>query len=105
MEKNGLIQLENTNIDYESNQNKEVSKSTIENISIYDLNDTLNIRNLVVNSVYEKDEVNIKANSEISFDEVVVKNYDEVQLIMKNSSLTFDVNNLPIKKLDELHII
>ena len=100
--KNGLIQLENTNIDYESNQNKEVSKSTIENISIYDLNDTLNIRNLVVNSVYEKDEVNIKANSEISFDEVVVKNYDEVQLSMKNSSLSFDVNNLPIKKLDEI---
>lgn len=100
--KNGLIQLNNTNIDYESTQNKEVSKSTIENISIYDLNDTLNIRNLVVNSVYEKDETNIKANSEISFDEVIVKNYDEVELSMKNSSLTFDVSNLPIKKLDEI---
>lgn len=100
--KNGLIQLNNTNIDYDSTQNKEVSKSTIENISIYDLNDTLNIRNLVVNSVYEKDETNIKANSEISFDEVVVKNYDEVELSMKNSSLTFDVSNLPIKKLDEI---
>lgn len=100
--KNGLVQLNNTNIDYDSTENKEISKATIENISVYDLNNTLNIRNFVINSVYEKDEVNLNTKSEFSFDEVIVKNYGEVELSMKNSYFTFDIKNLPIKKLEEI---
>lgn len=98
----GFLQLNNLNIDFDKTQNKENSKSTIETIQVQDFENILNIKNLVINSNYEKDEININAKSEISFDEVTLKNNEEEDMNFAKSSLNFNVNNLPIKKLEEI---
>ena len=100
--KKEYLQLNNINIDYESNANKESSKSVIETIEFQDLENKINVRNLVVNSSYEKDEININAKSEFSFDEVYIKNYGELTTSLKKSSVSFTISKLPIKKLEEI---
>ena len=45
---------------------------------------------------------NINTQSEFSFDEVISKTNGIESVNLKNSYLKFNVNNFPIKKLDEL---
>lgn len=98
----GFFQLNNLNIDFDKTATKENSKSTIETIQVQDFENILNIKNLVINSNYEKDEININAKSEINFDEVTVKTDGEQTMSFAKSSLSFNVNKLPIKKLEEI---
>ncbi len=98
----GFLQLNNLNIDFDKTANKENSKSTIETIQVQDFENILNIKNLVINSNYEKDEININAKSEINFDEITMKTDSEQTMSFAKSSLSFNVDKLPIKKLEEI---
>ena len=55
-----------------------------------------------MNSNYERNDKVINTQSEISFDEVVVKSYDKETMNLKNSSLKFNFNNLPAKNIEEV---
>ena len=57
-----------------------------------------------MNSNYERNDKVINTQSEINFDEVVVKSYDKETINLKNSSLKFNFNNLPAKILKNLQI-
>ena len=100
-EKEFLI-LNNLNVDFDMNTNKESSKTSINNIEFQDANNFLNIKNLVMNSTYEKTDKNINTQSEIGFDEVIAKAYNEEALSLKKSALKVNVSNLPIKTLEEV---
>ena len=97
-----FVALNNLNVDFEINENKQNSKTSIGNIE-YQLSDAfLNIKNLIMNSNYERNDKVINTQSEISFDEVVVKAYDKETMNLKNSSLKFNFNNLPAKNVEEV---
>lgn len=100
-EKEFLI-LNNLNVDFDMNTNKESSKTSINNIEFQDADNFLNIKNLVMNSTYEKTDKNINTQSEIGFDEVIAKAYNEEALSLKKSALKVNVSNLPIKTLEEV---
>ena len=100
-EKEFLI-LNNLNVDFDMNTNKESSKTFISNIEFQDADNFLNIKNLVMNSTYEKTDKNINTQSEIGFDEVIAKSYNEEALSLKKSALKVNVSNLPIKTLEEV---
>ncbi len=102
MENRGLLLLNEIAINYEKNTNKESSKTLIKNIEFQEKDNIFNIKNLVINSSYQKDEVNINTKSELGFDEVTTKNFNQEAINLKNTLLTFNINNLPIKKLDEI---
>jgi hypothetical protein len=100
-EKEFLI-LNNLNIDFDMTQNKESSKTSVNSIEFQDANNFLNIKNLVMSSTYEKTDKNINTQSEIGFDEVIAKAYNEESLNLKKSALKVNVSNLPIKTLEEV---
>ena len=102
MENRGLLLLNEITINYEKDTNKESSKTLIKNIEFKEKDNIFNIKNLVINSSYQKDEVNINTKSELGFDEVTTKNFNQEAVNLKNTLLTFNINNLPIKKLDEI---
>lgn len=102
MENRGLLLLNEITINYEKDTNKESSKTLIKNIEFQEKDNIFNIKNLVINSSYQKDEVNINTKSELGFDEVTTKNFNQEAINLKNTLLTFNINNLPIKKLDEI---
>lgn len=102
MENRGLLLLNEITINYEKDTNKESSKTLIKNIEFQEKDNIFNIKNLVINSSYQKDEVNINTKSELGFDEVTTKNFNQEAVNLKNTLLTFNINNLPIKKLDEI---
>lgn len=102
MENRGLLLLNEIAINYEKDTNKESSKTLIKNIEFQEKDNIFNIKNLVINSSYQKDEVNINTKSELGFDEVTTKNFNQEAVNLKNTLLTFNINNLPIKKLDEI---
>ena len=97
-----FLLLNNLNVDYEITPEKESSKTTISGIEFQESDNFLNIKNLVMNSNYEKTDKNINTQSEISFDEVVSKTNNEETMNLKNSSLKLNVNNLPAKNFDEV---
>jgi hypothetical protein len=97
-----FLLLSNLNVDYEITPEKESSKTTISGIEFQESDNFLNIKNLVMNSNYEKTDKNINTQSEISFDEVVSKTNNEETMNLKNSSLKLNVNNLPAKNFDEV---
>ena len=100
--KKGFLLLDNLNIDYEVDPNKESSKTKINAIELQSEETIFNIKNLMVNSNYEEVGENINTQSEFSFDEVISKTNGIESVNLKNSYLKFNVNNFPIKKLDEL---
>ena len=100
--KKGFVLLDNLNINYEVDSNKESSKTKINAIELQSEETIFNIKNLMVNSNYEEVGENINTQSEFSFDEVVSKTDGIESVNLKNSYLKFNVNNFPIKKLDEL---
>ena len=100
--KKGFVLLDNLNINYEIDSNKESSKTKINAIELQSEETIFNIKNLMVNSNYEEVGENINTQSEFSFDEVVSKTDGIESVNLKNSYLKFNVNNFPIKKLDEL---
>ncbi|MDD2292537.1 MAG: hypothetical protein PHV52_09730 [Aliarcobacter sp.] len=100
--KKGFLLLDNLNIDYEVDSNKESSKTKINAIELQSEETIFNIKNLMVNSNYEEVGENINTQSEFSFDEVISKTNGIESVNLKNSYLKFNVNNFPIKKLDEL---
>ena len=97
-----FLLVNNLNVDYEITPNKESSKTTISGIEFQVVDDLLNIKNLVMNSNYEKTDTNINTQSEISFDEVVSKTNNEETMNLKNSSFQININNLPAKNIDEV---
>ncbi len=100
--KKGFLLLDSLNIDYEVDSNKESSKTKINAIELQSEETIFNIKNLMVNSNYEEVGENINTQSEFSFDEVISKTNGIESVNLKNSYLKFNVNNFPIKKLDEL---
>lgn len=97
-----FLLVNNMNVDYEITPNKESSKTTISSIEFQAVDDFFNIKNLVMNSNYEKTDKNINTQSEINFDEVISKTNNEETMNLKNSSLKINVNNLPAKNFDEV---
>lgn len=97
-----FFQLNDLNVDYNFDDKKEISNSTIKNIEFQDFDNSFNIKNILINSNTIKDEVNISGKSEIGFDEVNVKKYGEEVANLKKTTLNFTVDKLPIKKLDEI---
>lgn len=102
MDNRGLLLINEIAINYEKEANKESSKTLIKNIEFQEKNNIFNIKNLVINSNYEKDEININTKSELGFEELTTKSFDQEAVNLKNTSLSFNINNLPIKKLDEI---
>jgi hypothetical protein len=100
--KKGFLLLDNLNVDYEINANKESSKTIIKAIEFQNDQTTFNIKNLMINSDYEEVMGNINTQSEFSFDEVLSKTAGVETLNLKNSYLKVNLNNFPIKKLDEI---
>jgi hypothetical protein len=98
----GLIQIDNLNLDYFKDLNNENSKFAIKNIYFEEKDKNFNLKNLVLKSHYQKDLVNITSKNEISFDEVVVKEFNQEITNLKKSSLLVDISNLPINKLEEI---
>jgi len=97
-----LFQMNNLNIEYFKDSNNENSKVSIKNINFEDETNNFYLSNLTLNSKYQKDDVNVATKSEISFDEIVVKNSNQEVANLKKSSLSVDVNKLPIKKIEEI---
>lgn len=97
-----LFQMNNLNIEYFKDANNENSKITVKNINFEDETNNFYLSNLTLNSKYQKDDVNVATKSEISFDEIVVKNSNQEVANLKKSSLSVDVNKLPIKKIEEI---
>lgn len=97
-----LFQMNNLNIEYFKDANNENSKITVKNINFEDETNNFYLSNLTLNSKYQKDDVNIATKGEISFDEIVVKNSNQEVANLKKSSLSVDVNKLPIKKIEEI---
>lgn len=102
MDNRGLLLINEIAINYEKEANKESSKTLIKNIEFQEKNNIFNIKNLVINSNYEKDEININTKSELGFEELTTKSFDQEAVNLKNTLLSFNINNLPIKKLDEI---
>lgn len=102
MDNRGLLLINEIAINYEKEANKESSKTLIKNIEFQEKNNIFNIKNLVINSNYEKDEININTKSELGFEELTTKSFDQEAVNLKNTSLSFNINTLPIKKLDEI---
>ena len=100
--KKGFLLLDNLNVDYEINATKESSKTIIKGIEFQNDQTTFNIKNLMINSNYEEVMGNINTESEFSFDEVLSKTAGVETLNLKNSYLKVNLNNFPIKKLDEI---
>ena len=98
----GLIQIDDLNLDYFKDLNNENSKLAIKNIYFEEKDKSFNLKNLVLKSHYQKDLVNITSKNEISFDEVVVKEFNQEITNLKKSSLLIDISNLPINKLEEI---
>jgi|GEM_PF-5907047 len=99
---NGFLLIDSLNVDYEINSNTESSKTKIKGIELQNEQTIFNIRNLMINSNYEEVGENINTQSEFSFDEVVSKTGGIETVNLKNSYLKLNLNNFPIKKLDEI---
>ena len=97
-----FLLLSGLNVDFDMTQNKESSKTTIGTIEFQQADELLNIKNLVMNSTYEKSDKSINTQSEIGFDEVIAKSYNQEALNLKKSTLKINVNNLPSKTFEEV---
>ena len=97
-----FLLLSGLNVDFDMTQNKESSKTTIGTIEFQQADELLNIKNLVMNSTYEKTDKSINTQSEIGFDEVIAKSYNQEALNLKKSTLKINVNNLPSKTFEEV---
>ena len=102
MENRALFLINEIAINYEKDENKESSKTLIKSIEFQEKDNILNIKNLLINSNYEKKDININTKSDLSFEELTTKNFNFESVNFKNTSLSFNINNLPIKKLDEI---
>ena len=102
MENRALFLINEIAINYEKDENKESSKTLIKSIEFQEKDNILNIKNLLINSSYEKKDININTKSDLSFEELTTKNFNFESVNFKNTSLSFNINNLPIKKLDEI---
>lgn len=102
MENRALFLINEIAINYEKDENKESSKTLIKSIEFQEKDNILNIKNLLINSSYEKKDININTKSDLSFEELTTKNFNFESVNLKNTSLSFNINNLPIKKLDEI---
>ncbi|MFA6740222.1 MAG: hypothetical protein WCR78_01910 [Arcobacteraceae bacterium] len=102
MENRALLLINEIAINYEKNENKESSKTLIKSIEFQEKESIFNIKNLLINSSYEKNDININTKSDLSFEELTTKNFNFESVNLKNTSLSFNINNLPIKKLDEI---
>ncbi len=102
MENRALLLINEIAINYEKDENKESSKTLIKSIEFQEKDNILNIKNLLINSSYEKKDININTKSDLSFEELTTKNFNFESVNLKNTSLSFNINNLPIKKLDEI---
>ncbi len=100
--KKGFLLLDNLNVDYEINATKESSRTIIKGIEFQNDQTIFNVKNLMINSNYEEVMGNINTESEFSFDEVLSKTAGIETLNLKNSYLKVNLNNFPIKKLDEI---
>ena len=100
--KKGFLLLDNLNVDYEINATKESSRTIIKGIEFQNDQTIFNVKNLMINSNYEEIMGNINTESEFSFDEVLSKTAGVETLNLKNSYLKVNLNNFPIKKLDEI---
>lgn len=100
--KKGFLLLDNLNVDYEINATKESSRTIIKGIEFQNDQTIFNVKNLMINSNYEEVMGNINTESEFSFDEVLSKTAGVETLNLKNSYLKVNLNNFPIKKLDEI---
>lgn len=100
-EEKDYLLINDINMDYEIDNNKQNSKTLIKNIEFQEKDSTLNIKNLILNSSYEKDSVNINTKSEFGFDEVNAKSLDGKVTTLKNTSFVFNINNLPFNKIEE----
>lgn len=102
MENRALFLINEIAINYEKDENKESSKTLIKSIEFQEKDSILNIKNLLINSNYEKKDININTKSDLSFEELTTKNFNFESVNLKNTSLSFNINNFPIKKLDEI---
>ena len=102
MENRALLLINEIAINYEKDENKESSKTLIKSIEFQEKDNILNIKNLLINSNYEKKDININTKTDLSFEELTTKNFNFESVNLKNTSLSFNINNLPIKKLDEI---
>lgn len=102
MENRALFLINEIAINYEKDENKESSKTLIKSIEFQEKDNILNIKNLLINSNYEKKDININTKTDLSFEELTTKNFNFESVNLKNTSLSFNINNLPIKKLDEI---
>jgi hypothetical protein len=98
---NGSFAINDINMDYEIDVNKQNSKTLIKNIAFHEADTMFEVKNFIVNSSYEKDSVNMNTKSEFGFDEVNVKSFDGRTSTLKNTSFTFDINNFPYKNLEQ----
>jgi hypothetical protein len=98
---NGSFAINDINMDYEIDVNKQNSKTLIKNIEFHEADSMFEVKNFIVNSSYEKDSVNMNTRSEFGFDEVNVKSYDGRTSTLKNTSFTFNINNFPYKNLEQ----
>lgn len=103
-EKENFFQLTNFNSDYFKDEKNENSKTTIDTIVFQDISSSVafNLKNLVIDSKYQKDTVNVTSQSEINFDEVVFKQFGMETLNLKKSKLSTKIFNLPIKTVENI---
>lgn len=96
-----FLLLNNLNVDFDVTENKESSKTTIASIEFQADENFLNIKNLFMNSVYEKNDKLMNTQSEVGFDEVAVKVSNVDTINIKKSFFKFNLNNLPVKTVEE----
>jgi hypothetical protein len=100
-EKNRYFSINDVNMDYSIDINKQSSKTLIKNIEFHETDSMFNVKNLIINSNYEKDSTNMSTKNEFGFDEINVKSSDGKISNLKNTFFTISMNNLPFKKLEE----
>ena len=98
--KDSLI-INNINVDYEITPNKQTSKAKIGIIEYQGEFEFFKINNLVTMSDYERMFKHANSQNEISFDDVVVKVYNQETMNLKNSSLKLNIESLPALNMEE----
>ncbi len=98
--KDSLI-INNINVDYDITPNKQTSNAKIGIIEYQGEFEFFKITNLVTMSDYEKMFKHANSQSEISFDEVLVKVYNQETMNLKNSSLKLSIGSLPALNMEE----
>lgn len=98
----GFFQILNVKVDYLKDEKNENSKSTIESIKFQDTDMSFSLKTLIVDSKNEKGAETLTSQSEISFDEVVMKKYGMDELNLGKSKISSKLSNLPIKTIDNI---